>query len=111
VLSPDAAYVSPKVLKGLTKAELAGFPHLSPDFVIELLSASDSLVKTQEKMDRWIENGAQLGWLIDPYAKKRTSMHRVSRSRLSQRLLSREAESSRALHLIFSLSGAVTKCR
>ena len=69
VLSPDAAYVSPKALKGLTKAELAGFPHLCPDFVIELLSASDSLVKTQEKMDRWIENGAQLGWLIDPYAK------------------------------------------
>jgi Uma2 family endonuclease len=34
------------------------------------LSASDSLVKTQEKIDRWIENGAQLGWLIDPYAKK-----------------------------------------
>jgi Uma2 family endonuclease len=70
VLSPDAAYVSPKTLKDLTKAELAGFPHLCPDFVIELLSASDSLVKTQEKMDRWIENGAQLGWLIDPYAKK-----------------------------------------
>jgi hypothetical protein len=46
-----------------------------------------------------------------PMQKKRTSMHRVSRSRLSQRLLSREAESSRAFHLIFSLSGAVTKYR
>jgi hypothetical protein len=36
--------------------------------VIELLSATDSLAKTQQKMRRWIENGAKLGWLVDPYA-------------------------------------------
>ena len=70
MLSPDASYVLPNKLKGLTKDELTGFPRLCPDFVIELLSISDNLPKVQEKMERWIENGATLGWLIDPYEKK-----------------------------------------
>lgn len=70
MLSPDASYVLPSKLKGLTKDKLTGFPRLCPDFVVELLSVSDSLPKAQEKMERWIENGATLGWLIDPYKKK-----------------------------------------
>jgi Uma2 family endonuclease len=70
MLSPDAAYVSVERLNGLTKDQLTGFPRLCPDFVIELLSASDSLASTQEKLERWIGNGAKLGWLIDPYAQK-----------------------------------------
>lgn len=69
MLSPDAAYVLPRKLKGLTKDDLTGFPRLCPDFVIELLSVSDSLPKAQEKMGLWTENGASLGWLIDPYKK------------------------------------------
>jgi Uma2 family endonuclease len=67
MLSPDAAYVLPEKLKGLSRSELSGFPHLCPDFVIELLSATDTLPRTQQKMQRWIENGAKLGWLVDPY--------------------------------------------
>jgi Uma2 family endonuclease len=51
-------------------ADFTGFPRLCPDFVIELLSPTDSLARTQEKMQRWIENGVQLGWLIDPYSRK-----------------------------------------
>lgn len=39
---------------------------LCPDFVIELLSPSDCLEDLQEKMSEYIENGARLGWLIDP---------------------------------------------
>jgi Uma2 family endonuclease len=70
MLSPDASYVLPNKLKGLTKDELTGFPRVCPDLVIELLSISDSLPKAQEKMERWIENGATLGWLIDSYKKK-----------------------------------------
>jgi Uma2 family endonuclease len=70
MLSPDASYVLPNKLKGLTKDKLTGFPRLCPDFVIELLSISDSLPKAQEKMERWIENGATLGWLMDPHKKK-----------------------------------------
>jgi Uma2 family endonuclease len=70
MLSPDAAYVLPKKLKGLTRDDLTGFPRLCPDFVIELLSQSDSVPKAREKMERWLENGVTLGWLIDPYKKK-----------------------------------------
>ncbi len=70
MLSPDAAYVLPEKLKGLTKAELTGFPRLCPDFVVELLSDSDSPAKAQKKMKDWIANGAALGWLIDPYEQK-----------------------------------------
>jgi Uma2 family endonuclease len=70
MLSPDASYVLPKKLKGLKKDDLTGFPHLCPDFVIGLLSKSDSLPKAREKMERWLENGVALGWLIDPYKKK-----------------------------------------
>lgn len=61
--------------------ELTGFPHLCPDFVIELLSSSDRLAKTQAKMQEWIANGAQLGWLVDPYAK---SVHVYARGRRSR---------------------------
>jgi Uma2 family endonuclease len=70
MLNPDAAYVLPQTLKGLLKDDLTGFPRLCPDFVVELLSISDSISKAQQKMERWIENGATLGWLIDPYKKK-----------------------------------------
>ena len=38
-----------------------------PEFVVELLSPSDSRKKTHEKMLEWIVNGAELGWLIDPF--------------------------------------------
>ncbi len=70
ILSPDASYVLPQKLNGLTKDDLTGFPRLCPDFVVELLSISDSIPKAQQKMERWIENGATLGWLIDPDKKK-----------------------------------------
>ena len=43
-----------------------GFRASAPLFVVELLSASDSLAEPS-RTERWIENGAQLGWLIDPY--------------------------------------------
>ena len=70
VLSPDAAYLRPEQLRGLTKAQGARFPRLCPNFVIELLSDSDRLRDAQEKMGLWIANGATLAWLVDPYEQK-----------------------------------------
>ena len=69
LLSPDASYVTAERLKNLTKQDRRGFPHVCPDFVIELLSETDRPAQTKQKMERWIENGAQLGWLIDPSRK------------------------------------------
>ena len=49
---------------------LQAFLVFCPDFVIELLSGSDNLTATKVKMQRWIENGAKLAWLVDPYGRK-----------------------------------------
>ncbi len=48
----------------LTKAEQESFAPVCPDFVLELKSSSDRLTDLQEKMQSYLENGAQLGWLV-----------------------------------------------
>ena len=65
-LSPDGGYVTEEQLRGLSKEDRKHFLHLTPVFVIELLSPSDSLPALKEKMETWIANGARLGWLVDP---------------------------------------------
>jgi Uma2 family endonuclease len=68
--SPDLAWVKRSRWNALTDKERRGFPPLCPDFVIELRSHTDSLSTLQEKMEEYIANGAQLGWLIDPIEKR-----------------------------------------
>lgn len=68
--SPDLAWVRNERWNRLSEKEQERFPPLCPDFVVELRSKSDSLRVLQEKMQEYIENGAQLGWLIDPFKKK-----------------------------------------
>jgi len=67
--SPDAAWVLRERLVGFTPEQKQKFLPLCPDFVIELRSPSDRLEDVQAKMEEYIENGARLGWLIDPQAK------------------------------------------
>jgi Uma2 family endonuclease len=52
-------------LSELTAEQKEKFPPICPDFVIELLSPTDSLKVTQEKMKEYIDNGVQLGLLIN----------------------------------------------
>ena len=68
--SPDLAWVRNERWNRLSEEEQERFPPLCPDFVVELRSPSDSLRALQDKMQEYIENGAQLGWLIDPFEKK-----------------------------------------
>lgn len=70
VLAPDAAFVFKARWDNLTEEERDKFPPLCPDFVIEVRSQSDSIKQLKEKMNTWTANGCQLGWLIDPIAKK-----------------------------------------
>lgn len=63
--SPDVAWVRQERWNTLTPAERKVFPPLCPDFVLELRSPADSLSKLQAKMREYIENGAQLGWLLN----------------------------------------------
>ena len=64
--SPDACWISQERWDALTDAEKGTFPNICPDFVVELRSGSDALKPLQEKMQEYMENGAKLGWLIDP---------------------------------------------
>ena len=63
--SPDASWVKLERWNALTDEEKQKFPPICPDFVIELLSPSDSLKTTQEKMEEYIDNGVCLGILIN----------------------------------------------
>ncbi|NMG09819.1 Uma2 family endonuclease [Brasilonema sp. UFV-L1] len=63
--SPDAAWVKLERWNALTQEQQTRFLPLCPDFVVELLSPSDSLKVTQQKMKEYQENGALLGWLIN----------------------------------------------
>ncbi|MBI2876469.1 MAG: Uma2 family endonuclease, partial [Candidatus Tectomicrobia bacterium] len=64
--SPDAAWIRRERWEALTEEEQEGFAPICPDFVLELRSPADKLSMVQDKMHEYMENGAQLGWLIDP---------------------------------------------
>ena len=67
ILSPDGSWVGRERWTPTSEDEYTTV--LCPDFVIELRSKSDRLRAVQEKMHRWIQNGVELGWLIDPERK------------------------------------------
>lgn len=68
--SPDVSWVRLGRWNNLTEEEQEKFPPMCPDFVIESRSRTDALATLQAKMQECIENGAQLGWLIDPLERK-----------------------------------------
>jgi Uma2 family endonuclease len=63
--SPDTAWVSKKRLAPLSERERRKFLPVVPEFVVEVMSPSDRLSAAQCKMEEWIANGVELGWLID----------------------------------------------
>jgi Uma2 family endonuclease len=64
--SPDVAWVQLDRWNALTLEQQEKFPPLCPDFVIELRSRTDVLETLQDKMQEYLSNGLQLGWLINP---------------------------------------------
>ncbi len=68
--SPDAAWISQTRWDSLTPEEQDSFIPLCPDFVVELRSKNDTLKDLRAKMEEYRENGAKLGWLIDPKNKR-----------------------------------------
>ena len=78
--APDASWVLKTGLASLTKEEKEQFGRLCPDFVVELKSPSDRLRSLKSKMEEWMANGAQLGWLIEP-EKRTVYVFRPGRSR------------------------------
>jgi Uma2 family endonuclease len=67
IRGPDASWTRKDRLAAFSDEELEKFGHFCPDFAAEIMSPSNTLTELREKMAEYIANGAQLGWLIDPY--------------------------------------------
>ncbi|MGC9528592.1 MAG: Uma2 family endonuclease, partial [Limnospira sp.] len=77
--SPDASWVRKERWEALTSEQRDSLIPLSPDFVVELRSKRDSLTELRAKMQEYMENGTQLGWLIDP-KNKRVEVYRTGQT-------------------------------
>ncbi|MBF2079859.1 MAG: Uma2 family endonuclease [Synechococcales cyanobacterium T60_A2020_003] len=65
IRSPDVAWVRKDRINAL-QPDPNRFLPLCPDFAVELRSASDDLSTLQAKMQEYLDNGMQLGWLLNP---------------------------------------------
>lgn len=68
--APDAAWVERTHLGALPREQQEKFLPLCPTFVIELRSPSDTLASVRTKLEEYLDNGARLGWLIDPLERR-----------------------------------------
>ena len=68
--SPDLSWVTKARWDALNQEERKEFARICPDFVVELRSRTDRLSTVQKKMREYRDNGARLGWLIDPKSKR-----------------------------------------
>ena len=68
--SPDAGWLSNKKWNAIPDKEKEKFAYTVPEFVVELMSPSDRLIRLKNKMEKWIENGVLLAWLIVPQSQQ-----------------------------------------
>ena len=66
IFSPDASWISNDRMLNLSKEEKKKFAHVCPNFIIELKSPSDTIIQLKNKMLKWMKNGCELAWLINP---------------------------------------------
>ena len=65
-IRPDALWLSPEQVAALPPIADDKPITVCPVFVVEIMSGTDTLPPLQRKMERYIANGAELGWLIIP---------------------------------------------
>ncbi len=58
--SPDASWISGAKWQSVSAEQRRGFAAICPEFLIEIVSETDSRKKVEAKMDMWMENGAGL---------------------------------------------------
>lgn len=68
--SPDVSWIKKERWEALKVEDQEKFAPICPDFVIEIRSKSDSFSQLKSKMEKWVENGCKLAWLIDPIQQK-----------------------------------------
>ena len=65
-LLADASWMSDE-RRAASGGETGEGPGVVPEFVVEVVSWTDRISVQKRKMERWLERGVLLGWLIDPY--------------------------------------------
>jgi Uma2 family endonuclease len=70
IKSPDAAWIKRSRWEAIPAEQRKKFAPICPEFVIELGSETDNLKLLQDKMQEYIDNGTELGWLIDRKQRK-----------------------------------------
>lgn len=76
--APDVAWIAPGKPGFPDRSRRPRFPRFAPDFVVELRSPDDRLSRLRPKMREWVENGAELAWLVDP-ERRVVEIYRVGR--------------------------------
>lgn len=66
VRSPDASWVSKAAYDALPEKQRLRFAPVCPTFVVEVRSPSDGLAPLRRKMETYLANGVQVGFLLDP---------------------------------------------
>jgi Uma2 family endonuclease len=79
IRSPDASWVRRDRWESISAKDQEGFAPLCPDFVIALRSPTDRLSDIKDKLAEYVDNGAQLGWLLDPF-ERRVYLYRSGRA-------------------------------
>lgn len=80
VRAPDVSWISHARWNALLDEEQDKFAQICPDFVIELIggnrcSGKDEKYTLPAKMEKCLQNGVRLGWVIDPF-KQQTTIYR-----------------------------------
>lgn len=70
IRSPDVSWMKQEKWDSLSDYQKERFALVCPDFVVDLRSRNDRLPTLLNKMEEYIENGASLGWLIDPQRRR-----------------------------------------
>ena len=78
IKAPDASWITNDRWQAVPVKARVGFAPICPDFVAELRSPSDSSSVLHAKMLEYIEQGARLGWSLDPHTGK-VGIHRPGR--------------------------------
>lgn len=70
VRSPDASFIFLARWNNLSTKDKKGFARICPDFIIELMSETDTIQNITLKMEEYLINGCRLGWIIQPDEKR-----------------------------------------
>jgi len=70
IYSPDVSWITKEKWNNLSAAQQKKWVPFAPDFMCELVSNKGQRKEIVRKIVEFIENGTQLGWMIDPFGKE-----------------------------------------